>query len=143
MVNQKLVAELLKKDGHDILVVGTGREAVAAAQTNDFDLILMDIQMPIMDGFEATTKIREAEKDTPAHMPIVAMTAHTMKGDEQKCIEAGMDDYLSKPINFEDLRAMIEKWTPNEKMSPSEKMSPNEYVSRRELQPLRNPTLQR
>ena len=137
MVNQKLVAELLKKDGHDILVVGTGREAVAAAQTNDFDLILMDIQMPIMDGFEATTKIREAEKDTPAHMPIVAMTAHTMKGDEQKCIEAGMDDYLSKPINFEDLRAMIEKWSPNEKLGP------NEYVSRRELQPLRNPTLQR
>jgi CheY-like chemotaxis protein len=70
-------------------------------------------------------------------MPIVAMTAHTMKGDEQKCIEAGMDDYLSKPINFEDLRAMIEKWSPNEKLGP------NEYVSRRELQPLRNPTLQR
>ncbi len=112
IVNQRLVAQLLKKDGHDILIVGNGREAVAAALGSEFDVLLMDIQMPVMDGFEATAIIRQAEQDRGRHIPIVAMTAHTMKGDEQKCIDAGMDDYLSKPIDFADLRAMLQKWAP-------------------------------
>ena len=111
-VNQKLVATLLKREGHEVSVVGNGLEAIAAAKAAEFDLVLMDIQMPLMDGFEATSIIREAERDK--HTPIVAMTAHAMKGDDEKCIEAGMDDYLSKPINFADLRAMIDKWAPAE-----------------------------
>ena len=112
VVNQRLVAQLLKKDGHDIVVVANGRETVAAALGSEFDVLLMDIQMPIMDGFEATAIIRQAEQGHGRHIPIVAMTAHTMKGDEEKCIAAGMDDYLSKPIDFGDLRAMLQKWAP-------------------------------
>ena len=114
VVNQKLVAELLKKDGHEVVVVGNGGEAAAAAAANQFDLVLMDVQMPVMDGFEATTAIRQAENGGARRTPIVAMTAHAMKGDEQKCIQAGMDDYLSKPIHFTELRDMLEKWAPSQ-----------------------------
>ena len=114
VVNRKLVAELLKMEGHNIVVVGNGREAVVAVEERVFDLVLMDVQMPVMDGFEATAAIRQAEKDTGRHTPIVAMTAHAMKGDQEKCITAGMDDYLSKPINFASLLAMLEMWTRNE-----------------------------
>ncbi len=111
-VNQKLVAEILSREGHAVTVVGDGREAVAAATSNSFDLVLMDVQMPAMDGYEATAAIRKAERGR--HTPIVAMTAHSMKGDEEKCIEVGMDDYLSKPIDFAHLKAMLEKWAPAE-----------------------------
>jgi signal transduction histidine kinase/CheY-like chemotaxis protein len=114
VVNQKLVAELLKREGHDVAVVGNGREAVAGIETGSFDVVLMDVQMPMMDGLEATAAIRRTEQDTARHTPIVAMTAHAMKGDEQKCIEAGMDDYLTKPIEFASLRAVLEKWAPEE-----------------------------
>jgi len=109
-VNQKLIAELIKKEGHQVAVVGNGREAVAAVKANEFDLVFMDVQMPAMDGFEATAAIRRAEKNTFQHITIVAMTAHAMKDDRQKCIDAGMDDYLSKPIHFATLREMLEKW---------------------------------
>jgi len=122
VVNQKLVAELLKKDGHDVVVVGNGGEAAAAVAANQFDLVLMDVQMPVMDGFEATTAIRQAENGG-RRTPIVAMTAHAMKGDEQKCIQAGMDDYLSKPIHFAELRDMLEKWAPSEPLLPVRQMS--------------------
>ena len=111
-VSQKLVGELLKKEGHDVALVGNGGEAVAAVQANPFDLVLMDVQMPAMDGYEATAAIRRAEN--VRRTPIVAMTAHSMKGDEEKCIEAGMDDYLSKPIDFANLRAILERWAPSE-----------------------------
>jgi signal transduction histidine kinase/ActR/RegA family two-component response regulator len=111
-VSQRLVAELLKREGYDAVVASNGHEAVEAAATGGFDLILMDVQMPLMDGFEATAAIRKAESDW--HTPIIAMTAHAMKGDEQKCIDAGMDDYLSKPIEIANLRAILERWSPCE-----------------------------
>ena len=98
LVGQKLVCALLERGGHQVVVVGNGKDAVAAAQAQRFDLVFMDIQMPEMDGWEATARIRAAEKGTGAHVPIVAMTAHAMKGDRQRCLEAGMDEYLAKPI---------------------------------------------
>ncbi|MCH8199871.1 MAG: response regulator [Chloroflexi bacterium] len=97
LVNQRLGAALLERRGHRVVVVPNGREAVAAYESRPFDVILMDAQMPEMDGFEATAAIREREAPG-AHMPIVALTAHAMKGDRERCLEAGMDDYLSKPL---------------------------------------------
>jgi signal transduction histidine kinase/CheY-like chemotaxis protein len=111
-VNQKLASELLKREGHSIVVVGDGRQAVAAVQDQAFDLVLMDVQMPAMDGLEATAGIRATEKDTGTHLPIIAMTASAMQGDQEKCLEAGMDDYLAKPIDIASLRAMLAKFAP-------------------------------
>ena len=113
IVNQKLMSELLKREGHNVTLVGNGNDAVTAAQSNIFDLALMDVQMPLMDGWEAVANIRQWERETGRRMPIIAMTAHAMKGDELKCFEAGMDDYLSKPIHFDELRAMLAKWAPS------------------------------
>ncbi|HEV2420013.1 MAG TPA: response regulator [Terriglobia bacterium] len=103
LVNQKLAVKLLEKQGHKVVVANNGREALAALDKEKFDLVLMDVQMPVMGGFEATGAIREREKATGAHMPIIAMTAHAMKGDREKCLEAGMDGYVSKPVNVQDL----------------------------------------
>ncbi len=107
-VNQKLVAALLHRQGHEVLCVSNGREAISAVSRQAFDVVLMDVQMPVMDGLEATAAIREL--DQARHVPIVAMTAHAMKGDQERCLRAGMDDYLPKPISFESLRAVIERW---------------------------------
>jgi signal transduction histidine kinase/ActR/RegA family two-component response regulator len=109
-VNQKLASELLKREGHSIVVVGDGHQAVAAVRNQPFDLVLMDVQMPAMDGLEATAGIRTAEKETGTHLPIIAMTASAMQGDQEKCLEAGMDDYLTKPIDIASLRAMLAKF---------------------------------
>jgi CheY-like chemotaxis protein len=98
VVNQKLAVALLQKHGHRLTVVDNGRKAVAAAESGDYDLILMDVQMPEMDGLEATRRIRENEAKTELSTPIVAMTAHALKGDREQCLAAGMDDYVSKPI---------------------------------------------
>jgi len=103
-VNQKLAALLLKREGHDVTVVGDGNAAVRAVALGSFDVVLMDLQMPEMDGFEATAAIRTAERGTGRHLRIVALTAHAMKGDRDKCLEAGMDDYLTKPIDQGRLR---------------------------------------
>lgn len=110
VVNQKLATVLLTKEGHDIVVVSDGKQAVAALAEQSYDLVLMDIQMPDMDGLEATAKIRHSEKGTGRHTPIVAMTAHAMNGDKQQCLAAGMDDYLTKPISIADLRATLAKF---------------------------------
>ena len=118
LVNQKLAVKMLEKQGHRVVVASNGREAVEALGKEHFDLVLMDVQMPEMDGFEATARIRANEielatrNSQPAthHIPIVAMTAHAMKGDREKCLAAGMDDYVSKPIKAEKLFAVIEKW---------------------------------
>jgi two-component system sensor histidine kinase/response regulator len=110
-VNRHLVTALLAKRGHTTVVVVNGREAVAAVANGEFDLVLMDVQMPEMDGFEATAAIRAAEEITGAHMPIVALTAHAMKGDREACLAAGTDDYLSKPVNAADLYRAIESLT--------------------------------
>src|SRR5258708_34510992 len=92
-----------------VTVAGNGREAGAAIEKEGFDAILMGIQMPEMDGFEATAKIRQQEKATGKRIPIIAMTAHALKGDEERCIEAGMDGYWSKPIRTSELYAALEK----------------------------------
>ena len=98
VVNQRLAVKVLNKRGYCVVVAGNGKEAVAAFEQEPFDAILMDVQMPEMDGFEATGVIREKEKETGSHIPIIAMTAHAMKGDRERCLEAGMDEYVSKPI---------------------------------------------
>ena len=110
-VNQNLVRSVLKKDGHAVQLAGNGREVLAALEGSQFDLILMDVQMPGMDGFEATAAIRKAEQLTGSHVPIVAITAHAMQGDRERCLEAGMDEYLTKPIDLAKLRAMLRKWS--------------------------------
>jgi len=108
VVNQKVAMRMLERAGHLVTVAGSGVEALAALETRQFDLVLMDVQMPEMDGFEATAKIRERERTTGRHIPIVAMTAHAMKGDKEKCLAAGMDGYVAKPIKSVDLFSSVE-----------------------------------
>ncbi len=107
-VNQKVAATMLEKRGHRVVVASNGREALEALDKERVDLVLMDVQMPEMDGFKATELIRDREKGNGGHIPIVAMTAHAMKGDREKCLAAGMDSYMSKPIRAEDLFLIIE-----------------------------------
>jgi two-component system sensor histidine kinase/response regulator len=102
-INQKLAVALLEKYGHEVVVAETGQEVLDLYGTQPFDLILMDVQMPEMNGFEATTAIRKMEEKTGLHVPVIAMTAHAMKGDRQVCIDAGMDSYISKPISITEL----------------------------------------
>lgn len=109
LVNQKLAVVLLRKRGWEVVVVDDGAKAVEAVRTGDFDVVLMDVQMPEMDGLEATRRIREMEKETGRHVPIIAMTAHAMKGDREMCLEAGMDDYISKPLKAADMFEKIER----------------------------------
>ncbi len=99
IVNQQVAIGLLSQFGHELIVAADGEEALAALEKDRFDLVLMDVQMPNMDGLEATRVIREAEKTSGKHLPIIAMTAGAMKGDQQRCVEAGMDGYVSKPID--------------------------------------------
>ena len=106
-VNQKLAVRLLEKEGHSVVIAGNGREALAALEEGDFDAVLMDVQMPEMSGFEATIAIREKEKKTGKHQLIVALTAHAMKGDRERCLEAGMDKYLAKPVQRDELFAAL------------------------------------
>ena len=108
-VNQRLAASLLERRGHRVTIAGNGKEALAALERYRFDMILMDVQMPEMGGFEATAAIREKERETGAHMPIVAMTAHAMKGDRERCLEAGMDEYIAKPLESKLLCATVER----------------------------------
>jgi signal transduction histidine kinase/CheY-like chemotaxis protein len=108
-INQTIAVRLLEKRGYLVTVAPDGQAAVEAFQTGGFDLVLMDIQMPGMDGFEATAAIREKEKLTGGHIPIVAMTAHALVGDQKRCLAAGMDGYLSKPIRTTELSATIER----------------------------------
>jgi two-component system, sensor histidine kinase and response regulator len=107
-VNQALAKRLLEKRGHSVVVAPTGKDALHALGQQQFDLVLMDVQMPEMDGFTATTAIREKEQETQKHLPIIAMTAHAMTGDKERCLAAGMDGYVSKPLHPKDLFAAIE-----------------------------------
>jgi signal transduction histidine kinase/CheY-like chemotaxis protein len=111
-VNQKVAIRALERRGHAVTLASNGREALALASQQSFDLILMDIQMPEMDGYEAVTAIREMERGTGSHIPIVAMTAHAMKSDQERCLATGMDDYVSKPIHLEDLLQKVERFGP-------------------------------
>ncbi len=113
-VNQTLVVRLLEKWGHAVTVAGDGRAALAAVEKagfGGFDLVLMDVQMPELDGLEATTAIRAKEKASGGHLPIIAMTAHTMKGDRERCLAAGMDGYISKPVQAQELFEAVENIT--------------------------------
>jgi len=107
-VNQKLAVKLLEKRGHSVVVAGNGREALETISRESFDVVLMDVQMPEMDGFEATRRICEREQTTGDHVPIIAMTAHAMKGDREKCLAAGMDGYISKPLRPSELFDSVE-----------------------------------
>ena len=111
IVNQKVAARLLEKQGHSVEVASNGTEALAALTADLFDLILMDVQMPVMNGFDTTQAIRTAEQETGKHIPIIALTAHAMKGDRETCLKAGMDDYLGKPIHPRELVAVLERWS--------------------------------
>jgi two-component system, sensor histidine kinase and response regulator len=106
-VNQKIAIRLLEKRGHHVVLAGNGKEALGALAQRAFDLVLMDGHMPGMDGFEATTAIREKEKSTGLHQPIIAMTAMAMTGDRERCLAAGMDGYLSKPIELQQLDEVL------------------------------------
>jgi CheY-like chemotaxis protein/HPt (histidine-containing phosphotransfer) domain-containing protein len=108
-INQRLVVRLLERQGHAVVLADNGRAALAALEQQPFDLVLMDVQMPEMDGFETTAALRQHERDTGHHLPIIAMTAHAMKGDQERCLAAGMDAYLSKPMKAGDLYAAIDQ----------------------------------
>jgi CheY-like chemotaxis protein len=109
-VNQRLASRLLEKRGHRVTVMVNGRQALEVLANQTFDFVSMDLQMPEMDGFEATAAIREREKDNGGHIPIIALTAHAMKGDMERCLAAGMDGYLSKPIRPQELDDLLGKY---------------------------------
>jgi signal transduction histidine kinase/DNA-binding response OmpR family regulator len=115
-VNQMLAVRMLENYGHTITVAGNGKEALTLFEKKSFDLILMDVQMPEMNGLEATAAIRRLESQKKTHIPIMAMTARAMKGDKEECLAAGMDAYLSKPINFEKLFGAIERLLPGNQL---------------------------
>ncbi|MGQ9470232.1 MAG: PAS domain S-box protein [Candidatus Aminicenantales bacterium] len=109
LVNQKVACFILERHGHEVIAVKDGQEALEALEKGVFDLVLLDVQMPRLDGFAATREIRKRERASKAHLPIVAMTAHALKGDKEKCLAAGMDDYVPKPLRADELLAVIEK----------------------------------
>ncbi len=107
-VNQRLASKILEKHGHHVTIVENGREVLAALKREEFDMILMDVQMPLMDGLAATVAIRHDEQSTAGHIPIIALTAHAMMGDRERCLSAGMDAYVSKPLRPKDLFVIME-----------------------------------
>ncbi len=111
-VNQQVASAILEHAGHEPIVAANGREVLALLDKEAFDLVLMDVQMPEMDGLEATAAIRERERGTDRHVPIVALTAHAMKGDAEKCLAAGMDGYLAKPLQLRELTDAIARVVP-------------------------------
>jgi PAS domain S-box-containing protein len=117
-INQALAVRLLQKRGHSVVVTGNGREALAALEHQPFDVILMDVQMPEMDGLAATAAIRAKEKTSGTHIPIVALTAHAMKGDRERCLAAGMDGYVSKPLRAAELCAELARLVVREVPAP-------------------------
>ncbi len=112
LINQQVALKMLENFGYRTRTAETGKEALALLEEQDFDLVLMDIQMPEMDGYEATRHIRAAAcGEAKQHVPIVAMTANAMKGDRENCLKAGMNDYIAKPVDPEDLRKKLDRWT--------------------------------
>jgi CheY-like chemotaxis protein len=127
VVHRAVAAAILQKRGHSLAHAANGGEAVEAAGREAFDLILMDVQMPEMDGFEATHRIREADRAIGHHTPIVAMTAHATTGDRERCLAAGMDDYLSKPLKKQELFLLLEQISNDRKQAgaTAQSHSPN------------------
>jgi CheY-like chemotaxis protein len=124
LVNQRVAVGLLSKMGHQTRVVKNGLDALEAWRHGHFDVILMDLQMPEMDGIEATIAIRAEERASGAHIPIIAMTAAAMKGDRERCLESGMDDYISKPINSKELAVAIERVSTKQEPAASHETRP-------------------
>src|SRR5438093_760780 len=114
-VNRKVAVRLLQKRGHTVVAVEDGRQAVRALDRERFDVVVMDVQMPEMDGYEVTAAVRARERVQGGHLPIVALTAHAMKGDRERCLEAGMDAYVSKPVDAEELFATLERVAPGDR----------------------------
>jgi CheY-like chemotaxis protein len=111
LVNQKLTARMLEKLGHRADIAAHGREALTALERTTYDLVLMDCQMPEMDGYEATATLRRREAPTGTRVPVIALTANALAEERQRCLDAGMDDYLAKPVKFADLAATIARWS--------------------------------
>jgi len=109
VVNQKVASLMLKKFNIVVDIANNGQEAINKVCQNDYDLILMDCQMPVLDGYSATRKIRTLD-NKKKNIPIIAMTAHAMKGDREKCLDAGMDDYITKPVKSDILQSILLKW---------------------------------
>ena len=109
VVNQRLTTRLLEKQGHRVTVVDNGLAALAILAQHPFDLVLMDVQMPEMDGLETTAAIRAQEQGTGRHLPIIALTSHAMQGDQERCFAAGVDAYVSKPMKVDELYAAIDR----------------------------------
>lgn len=132
-VNRAVVTELLKQGGHHYVCVEDGQQAIEAFVNQEFDVILMDVQMPVLDGMSATKKIRDMEQETGKHIKIIAMTAAAMKGDEEQCIQSGMDDYISKPIDFDRFRLLLKSLScgNSEPQSPSDGKLPRGQTSRK------------
>jgi len=134
MINRQLAEHLLRKFGHQVTSVSNGRKAVEAVQTSgidSFDVILMDVQMPEMDGLEATAAIRALETGRSQHLPIIAMTAHAMKGDRSRFLGAGMDSYIAKPVQLQELVSVIEQTVPKPQEAAQEhpaKPAPREII---------------
>jgi signal transduction histidine kinase/DNA-binding response OmpR family regulator len=131
LVNQKLAVRLLEKRGHSVAIAGNGREALEALARERFDVVLMDVQMPEMDGFEATQITRAKEQDSGGHVPIVAMTAHAMKGDRERCLDVGMDSYVSKPLQPTELFEAVESLAaaPTEQSATEQEHPPTEQLA--------------
>ena len=116
--NQKVVLAILRKRGHNVTLANNGREVIDKLDTESFDVVLMDVQMPTVDGYQATAAIREIKDSPVSQIPIIAMTAHAMKGDAEKCFEVGMNDYISKPIDSKRLVQLVEQWGASELCEP-------------------------
>jgi signal transduction histidine kinase/CheY-like chemotaxis protein len=114
-ISRMIIGKYAKQKGWQVILTKNGKEAIEAYQDNNFDAILMDVQMPVLDGYEATGIIRQMEVQKGTHTPIIAMTAHALKGDGEKCLEAGMDDYMTKPINANTFHTVVEKWAKDKK----------------------------
>jgi CheY-like chemotaxis protein len=110
-VNQKIATRVLEKQGYEVTVAADGHQALAALDRAQFDVVLMDVQMPEMDGFETTAAIRAQERETGNHIPIIAMTAHAMQGDRERCLAAGMDNYVSKPLKVPELLELLQNYS--------------------------------
>jgi CheY-like chemotaxis protein len=108
-VNRLVATRLIEKQNHTVTAAANGQEALEMIEKEKFDCVLMDVQMPVLDGFEATAAIRNKERSSGGHLPIIAMTAHAMAGDLDRCLAAGMDGYISKPIKAKDVFATIER----------------------------------
>jgi CheY-like chemotaxis protein len=125
LVNQRLAVGLLERHGHRVTIANNGRQAVDLAEGDNFDAILMDVQMPEMDGLEATRVIREQEKQTGRHVPIIAMTAHALKGDRERCLNCGMDEYVSKPVRERQLLGALRAVLGDEVAAPPTEQPPD------------------